>query len=210
MPTRKIWDHAIDLKETFKPQKRRIYSLSKNEREEVQNFINDQLRKGYIRPSKSPQMSPVFFVGKKNGSKRMVIDYRNLNDQTVKNNYPLPLITDLIDNMGSKRVFTKMDLWWGFNNIRTKEGDEWKGAFMTYVGSFELTVMFFGITNSPATFQAMMNEILRDMINEGKVAAFVDNVLVGTETEEGYDEIVEEVLRRLEENNLYVKPEKCT
>jgi len=210
MPTRKIWDHAIDLKETFKPQKRRIYSLSKNEREEVQNFINDQLRKGYIRPSKSPQTSPVFFVGKKNGSKRMVIDYRNLNDQTVKNNYPLPLITDLIDNMGSKRVFTKMDLWWGFNNIRTKEGDEWKGAFMTYVGSFELTVMFFGITNSPATFQAMMNEILRDMINEGKVAAFVDNVLVGTETEEGYDEIVEEVLRRLEENNLYVKPEKCT
>jgi len=210
MPTRKIWDHAIDLKETFKPQKGRIYSLSKNEREEVQNFINDQLRKGYIRPSKSPQTSPVFFVGKKNGSKRMVIDYRNLNDQTVKNNYPLPLITDLIDNMGSKQVFTKMDLWWGFNNIRTKEGDEWKGAFMTYVGSFELTVMFFGITNSPATFQAMMNEILRDMINEGKVAAFVDDVLVGTETEEGYDEIVEEVLRRLEENNLYVKPEKCT
>jgi len=102
MPTRKIWDHAIDLKETFKPRKGRIYSLSKNEREEVQNFINDQLRKGYIRPSKSPQMSPVFFVGKKDGSKRMVIDYCNLNNQTVKNNYPLPLITDLIDNMGSK------------------------------------------------------------------------------------------------------------
>jgi len=124
----------------------------------------------------------------------MVIDYHNLNDQTVKNNYPLPLITDLIDNMGSKQVFTKMDLWWGFNNIRIKEGDEWKRAFMTHVGSFELTVMFFGMTNSPATFQAMMNEILRDMINEGKVAAFVDDVLVGTETEEGHDEIVEEVL----------------
>ena len=209
MPTRKIWDHAIDLKETFKPQKGRIYSLSKNEREEVQNFINDQLRKGYIRPSKSPQTSPVFFVGKKNGSKRMVIDYRNLNDQTVKNNYPLPLITDLIDNMGSKRVFTKMDLWWGFNNIRIKEGDKWKGALMIHMGSFELTVMFFGITNSPATFQAMINEILRDMINEGKVAAFVNNVLVKTETEKGHDEIVEEVLRRLEENDLYVKPEKC-
>ena len=139
----------------------------------------------------------------------MVIDYHNLNDQTVKNNYPLPLITDLIDNMGSKQVFTKMDLWWGFNNIRIKEGDEWKRAFMTHVGSFELTVMFFGMTNSPATFQAMMNEILRDMINEGKVAAFVDDVLVGTETEEEHDEIVEEVLRRLEENNLYIKPEKC-
>jgi len=98
----------------------------------------------------------------------------------------------------------------GFNNIRIKGGDEWKGVFTTHVGSFELTVMFFGITNSPATFQAMMNEILRDMINEGKIAAFVDNVLVGTETEERHDEIVEEVLRRLEENDLYVKPEKCT
>ena len=102
MPIRKIWDHAIDLREMFKPQKRRIYSLSRDEREEVQNFINNQLRKGYIRPSKSPQTSPVFFVGKKDGSKRMVIDYCNLNNQTVKNNYPLLLITDLIDNMGSK------------------------------------------------------------------------------------------------------------
>ena len=102
IPTRKIWDHAIDLKETFKPQKGRIYPLSKNKREEVQNFVNDQLRKGYIRPSKSPQMLPVFFVGKKDGSKRMVMDYCNLNDQIVKNNYPLPLIMDLIDNMGGK------------------------------------------------------------------------------------------------------------
>ena len=82
-------------------------------------------------------------------------------------------------------------------------------AFTTHIGSFEPVVMFFGITNSLATFQAMMNKILRDLINEGKVAAFVDNVLVGTEIEEGHDEIVKEVLRRLEENNLYIKPEKC-
>jgi len=110
MPKRKIWDHVIDLKETFKPRKGRIYPLSKNEREEVQNFVEDQLRKGYIRPSKSPQMSLVFFVGKKDGSKRMVMNYCNLNDQMIKNNYPLPLITELINNMGSKKVFTKMDL----------------------------------------------------------------------------------------------------
>ena len=93
--------------------------------------------------------------------------------------------------------------------MRIKEGDKWKGAFMTHVGSFEPIVMFFGITNLPATFQEMINEILRDMINEGKVMAFVDNMLVKTETEEGHDEIMEEVLRRLEENNLYVKLEKC-
>jgi len=154
-------------------------------------------------------MSPVFFVGKKDRKKRMVIDYCSLNEQTVKNNYPLPLITDLINSMGSKKVFTKMDLRWSFNNVRIKEGDKWKRVFTMYVGSFEPTIMFFGMTNLPAMFQAMMNEILRDMINKGKVAAFVDDVLVGTETEEGHDEIIEEVLRRLEENDLYVKLEKC-
>ena len=110
MPTRKIWDHAIDLKEMFKPWKGKIYLLSRNEREEVQKFVEDQLRKGYIRPSKLPQTLPVFFIGKKDGSKQMIMDYCNLNSQTVKNNYPLLLITELIDNMGSKKVFTKMDL----------------------------------------------------------------------------------------------------
>ena len=111
--------------------------------------------------------------------------------------------------MESKQVFTKIDLWQRFNNVRIKEEDEQKGAFTTYVGSFELIVMFFGMTNLLAIFQVMMNEILRDMINEGKVVAFVDDILVGTKTKEGHDKIVEEVLKRLEENNLYVKPEKC-
>jgi len=94
--------------------------------------------------------------------------------------------------------------------MRIKEGDEWKVAFTTHVGLYKPVVMFFGMTNSPITFQGMMNEILRDMINEGKVAAFVDDVLIGTETEKGHNELVEEVLKRLEENDLYVKPEKCT
>jgi len=94
--------------------------------------------------------------------------------------------------------------------VRIKKGDEWKAAFTIYVGSYEPVIMFFGMTNSPATFQGMMNEILRDMINKEKVAAFVDNVLIGTKTEKGYDELVEEVLKQLEENDLYVKPEKCT
>ena len=111
--------------------------------------------------------------------------------------------------MGSKQVLTKMDLQWGYNNVHIKEKDEWKAAFTTHMGSFEPVVMFFGMTNSSATFQAMMNEILRDMINKGKVVAFVDDVLVGMEIEEGHDKVVEEVLRRLEENDLYVKLEKC-
>jgi len=187
-----------------------VYPLSRNEREEVQQFIQDHLQKGYIRPSKSPQTSPVFFVGKKDGEKHMVRDYRKLNRQTVKNNYPLPLITDLVDSMGNKKLFTKMGLQWDYNNVRIKEGDKWKAAFTTHVGSFKPVVMFFGMTNSPATFQRMMNEIMRDLINEGKVAVFVDDVLVGTDSEEGHDEIVAEVLKQLEENNLYVKPEKCS
>ena len=151
----------------------------------------------------------MFFVGKKDGKKRMVQDYRYLNEWTVKNNYPLPLISDVLENIGTKRLFTKMDLRWGYNNIRIKEEDEWKAAFMTPEGSFELTVMFFGLMNSPATFQVMMNELLRDLINTGKVAVFIDNVIVGTKTEEGHDELVAEVIKRLEENDLYVKPEKC-
>ena len=121
---RKIWDYTINLKKMFKLQKKRIYPLFKDERKEIQDFVNDQLRKRYIRPSKSPQTSLVFFVGKKNKSKRIVIDYYSLNNQTVKNNYLLLLITDLINNIGSKRIFTKMNLWWGFNNVRIKEEDE--------------------------------------------------------------------------------------
>ena len=140
----------------------------------------------------------------------MVMNYCRLNKQTVKNNYPLLLITDLVDSMGNKRVFTKMNLRWGYNNIWIKEGNEWKVAFTTYVGSYEPVVMFFGMINSPAIFQGMMNEILRDMINEGKMVAFVDDMLIGMETEEGHDELVKEVLKWLEENDLYVKPEKCT
>ena len=136
------------------------------------------------------------------------MDYHSLNKQTVKNNYLLLLITDLIDNMGSKKVFTKMDLWWYFNNIRIKEGDEWKRAFTMYVGSFEPIVMFLRITNSLAIFQAMMNRILRDLINKGKVAVFVDDVLIGTENKEEHNEIIEKILRRLEKNDLYIKPEK--
>ena len=171
--------------------------------------MKEQLRKEYIQPSKSPQTVPVFFVGKKDGKKRMVQDYRYLNEWTIKNNYPLPLISDVLENIRTKKLFMKMDLRWGYNNVRIKEGDEWKAAFTTPEELFEPTVMFFGLTNSPATFQAMINKLLRNLINTGKVVAFIDDVIVGTEMEEGHDELVAEVIKRLEENNLYVKPEKC-
>jgi len=147
MPIRKIWDHAIDMKEGFVLRKGKVYPLSREEREEVHEFIQEQLRKGYIRPSKLPQMASVFFVGKNDSKKRMVQDYRYLNEWTIKNNYPLPLISDIVENIGMKKVFTKMDLRWGYNNIWIKEGDKWKAAFITPKGSFKPTVMFFGLTN---------------------------------------------------------------
>ena len=127
----------------------------------------------------------------------------------MKNNYPLLLISDIVENIGMKKMFMKLDLRWGYNNIRIKEEDKWKVAFTIPEGLFEPTVMFFRLTNSPATFQAIMNEILRDLINTGKVASFIDDIIVGTEEEEEHNEIVEEVIRRMEENNLYMKLEKC-
>ena len=139
----------------------------------------------------------------------MVHDYQYLNEWTIKNNYPLPLISDVLENIRTKRVFTKIDLRWGYKNVRIKEGDEWKMAFTTLEGSFEPMVIFFRLTNLPATFQAMMNELLRDLINTGKIAAFIDDIIIGMETEEGHDELLAEVTKRMEENDLYIKPKKC-
>jgi len=121
----------------------------------------------------------------------------------------LPLISDVIENIEIKKVFTEIDLRWGYNNMRIKEGDEWKAAFTTPEGLFEPTVMFFRLTNSPATFQTIINKLLRDLINTGKVVAFIDDVIVGMEDEEEHNEMVAEVIKRLKENDLYIKLEKC-
>jgi hypothetical protein len=123
-----------------------------NEQEELDRFLDDNLRKGYILPSKSPIASPVFFVKKKDGRLHLVQDYRKLNDFTIKNRYPLPLASDIINRLRQARIFTKFDVRWGYNNIRIKAGDEWKAAFTTNRGLFEPQVMLFGLTNSPATF----------------------------------------------------------
>jgi len=139
----------------------------------------------------------------------MVQDYRHINQWTIKDGYPLLLIVDILDGVGKRKVFTKLDLRWGYNNVRIKEGDEWKAAFTTHIGAYEPTVIYFGLTNSPATFQTMMNDLFRDLINQGDMATFIDDILVATDTEEGHDELVGEVLRRLEENDLFVKLEKC-
>lgn len=128
---------------------------------------------------------------------------------TIKNRYPLPLISELIGKLKGAKYFTKLDVRWGYNNVRIKDGDEWKAAFRTNRGLFEPLVMFFGLTNSPATFQTMMNDIFRDLINRGVVVVYLDDIMIFTRTLEEHRKIVREVLEILRTNKLYLKDEKC-
>jgi len=153
--------------------------------------------------------SLILFVPKPHGrGLRLCVDYRALNRITIPNRYPLPLMQELLDRVQGARWFRKMDLKNGFHLIRVREGDEWKTAFRTHYGLFEFQVMPFGLTNAPSTFQDMMNHIFSDMLNVG-VLAYMDDILVYTDTEERHDNTVREVLRRLQENGLAVSPEKC-
>jgi len=168
------------MKHGFEPKSFKSYRLTPEELKQQKMFINENLRKGYIRPSKSPMASPFFFVSKKDGKYRPTQDYRYLNQWTVKNAYPLPLISEIMDTIkaAGAKYFTKLDVRWGYNNIRIKKGDEWKAAFKTNDGLYEPTVMFFGLCNSPATFQDMMNDIFKDKIREGWVIVYIDDILI--------------------------------
>ena len=210
LPDRKPWDHAIELKPDPQFHRCKIYPLSPNEQAELDAFLDENLKSGRIRPSKSPMASPVFFVKKKDGSLRLVQDYRKLNDMTVKNSYPLPLISDLVNKLSKAKYFTKLDVRWGYNNVRMKEGDEWKAAFSTNRGMFEPLVMFFGLTNSPATFQTMMNDLFKDVIDQGCVIIYMDDILIFTETLEEHRRMVKKVLEVLAKNKLFLKAEKCS
>ena len=208
-PKSKVWDHKIELKPEFKPQRAKIYNLTPEEDRELDKFLREQLEKGYIRKSESEMTSSFFFVGKKDGKLRPCQDYRYLNEWTKKNGYPLPLITELLDKLKGAKLFTKLDVRWGYNNIRIRRGDEWKAAFTTKKGTFEPTVMFFGMCNSPATFQTMMDNIFRKLIDRGQVIVYMDDILIYAKEALELEEITKEVLQILEENDLYLKPEKC-
>jgi hypothetical protein len=134
---------------------------------------------------KSPQSSPFVFVKKKGDMKnRPTQDYRKLNNSTRKNQYLLPMIGELVNGLKKRKVLLKIDIWWGYNNVRIKEGDEWKAMFHTTRGLFEPTVMLFGLCNSPETFQAFMNDIFAELIREGLVKVYIDDILVSTDTME--------------------------
>ena len=210
MPVRKPYDHGIDFEEGASlPRPAKLYPMSPKERNSLDEWIDEESRKGYIRKSKSPLAAPVFFVKKSDGSLRLVVDYRKLNDITIKNRYPIPRIADLVDSLSQASIFTKIDLRWGYNNVRIRKGDEWKTAFITHRGLYEANVMYFGFSNAPATFQAMMNDILGDLIRDGHVIVYLDDILIFTNNIREHRKITQEVLKRLRDNDLFAKPEKC-
>lgn len=151
-----------------------------------------------------------FFVKKKDGKLRPVQDYHRLNAIMVKNWYPLPLISELVNKLKGAKYFTKLDIQWGYNNVHIRKDDEWKAVFCTNLGLFEPTVMFFRLTNSPSTFQNLMNNIFHDLILEGKVLVYLDDILIFTKTLEEHRQITACVLQILRHHRLYLKPEKCT
>jgi hypothetical protein len=181
-PEPRPYDHEIHLKPDFKPIRQSPYSLNPQQTDLAKKFVQENLDKGYIKTSTSPMASPLFFVGKKDGSHRPCQDYPKLNEGTVKDAFPLPNIQDLLRDLQGQKYFTKLDIRWGYNNIQIKPEHRWKAAFSTTFGLYEPTVMFFGLCNSPATFQRMMNHILWSEINEGWCKVYMDDILIAANT----------------------------
>ncbi|KAL0192325.1 hypothetical protein M9458_010621, partial [Cirrhinus mrigala] len=205
LPPHRPYDCAIDLLPGTSPPRGRLYSLSAPEREAMEKYLNDSLAAGIIRPSSSPVGAGFFFVKKKDGSLRPCKDYRGLNDITVKNQYPLPLMSSPFDLLQGAEFLTKLDLRNAYHLVRIRKGDERKTAFNTPRGHFEYRVFPFGLSNAPAVFQALVNDVLRDMIDRF-VFVYLDDILIFSPS---YQDHVQQVLQRLLENQLFVKAEKC-
>jgi len=212
-----LFQEELDLEETspqtyhpgWEPKSSKVYSLSPLEQAKLDAFLEENLRTGQIRPSKSPIAAPVFFIKKKDGLLQLVQDYRALNAVTVKNRYSLPLISELVSQFRGARYFTELDVHWSFNNVRIKSGDKWKAAFCTNHSLFELLVMFFGMINSPATFQTIMNKVFQTVIAKEIVVVYLDDILIFMKMEEEHEQVVQRVLEILAEHKLFLCLEKC-
>jgi Reverse transcriptase (RNA-dependent DNA polymerase) len=186
LPGHTIWDHAIELlPDAPATLPARLIPLNLKEREEMHKFVAEHLKRGTIRESKSPYAASFFFIKKKDSKLQPVQDYRPINKWTKKNRNVSPLIPQTIDRLSRCTLFTKFDVCWGYNNIRIKPGDEWKAAFLTPEGLFEPMVMFFGLTNSPATFQIMMNTIFRREVALGWLSVYMDDIAIHTKPKPG-------------------------
>jgi hypothetical protein len=202
------WDHEIILQEGKTPPYLPLYQLTESEQDELRRHVENNLRRGYIRPSTSSAGAPILFAPKKDGGLRLCVDYRKLNEITIKNRYPLPLIDEMRQQTSKAKIFTKLDIRDAYHQIRIKEGDEWKTAFRTRSGLYEYTVMPFGLTNAPASFQSLINNVLKEYIDKF-VIVYLDDILVYSQTPEEHTEHVRTVLETLLERKLRLKLSKC-
>jgi hypothetical protein len=209
-PLRPGLDHAINLKPNvppFSPMK--VYPMSRPHQEAVRTFIDENLTTGRIRPSKSPYTAPFFFIPKQDGKEQPVQDYRWINKWTIPDKYPLPCIDTLIDSLRGSKVFTKMDVHCGFNNVRIKEGDEHKATFVTEFGLFKPLVMFFGLCNSPLTFQRLMDHTFADFILEAWLRIYMDDKVMHHQDQEKHRQDIRQLLQCCRENKLFFRLLKC-
>jgi hypothetical protein len=208
MPPEREVELYIDLLPGTAPIAKRPYRMAPAELAELKMQIAELQQKGFIRPSSSPWGAPVLFVTKKDGSMRMCIDFRSLNEVTIKNKYPLPWIDDLFDQLQGARYFSKIDLRLGYHQLRVKEEDIQKTAFVTRYGQYEFTVMPFGLTNAPAFFMNLMNKIFMEELDKF-IVVFIDDILVYSKNREEHEHHLRVVLGRLRAHQLYAKLSKC-
>ena len=204
-----IINHAIELVDGQQPPYGPIYSLGPMELETLKAYIETNLANKFIKPSKSPAGTPILFDRKSDDSLRLCVNYRGLNNLTIKNRYPLPLIGESLDRLGRARRFTQLDLTSAYHRMRIREGDEWKTAFRTRYGHFEYQVMPFGLTNAPASFQGYINKILAEKLNIFVIVC-LDDILIYTEDDgDSHVAAVRWVLEQLRKFSLYANLKKC-
>ena len=209
-PLRPGIDLEINLKDdTLQPPFLRIYPLSDFEEEELRKWIDNNLQKGFIVPSNSSYAAPIFFVKKKNGKLRPCIDYRKLNDNTVRDGHPIPLVSDVLSKFKDSKVFSSIDLHGAYNLVRVKPGDELRASFRCKYGQFEPRVIQFGLTNAPAAFMRFVVCIFRDLIDV-YLEVYLDDIIIYSKTLEDHTTHLREVFRRLSIHQLVVSLEKCS
>ncbi|CCO35834.1 Retrotransposable element Tf2 155 kDa protein type 2 [Rhizoctonia solani AG-1 IB] len=197
------WSYNIEIELTKEgPLNSPLYSMMDTESVTLKQWLEDELKAGKIHPSKLPISSPVMFVPKKDGSCCLVVDYCKLNNWSKKNVYPLPRPDDLMSKLQGAKLFNKLDLHWGYNNVRVKEGDKWKTAFRTKYGLFETLVMPFGLSGAPSAFQAMMNKVFQDLLDVS-IIIYLDNILIFSCNPEDHESHVKEVLQCLMDMQLF-------
>jgi len=203
----KSWDHKILLLNDKQPKWMPLYSMSEDQLKKVRTYLDENLRRGFIRPSKSSAEYSILFVPKKNDMKQLCVDYRQLNKITKQDSYPLPLIRELQDRLSGAKWFTSLDLKEAYYRVQMKEGKEWKTAFQTRYKHYKYTVMLFGLKNAPATFQRLINDTLREYLDDFTIT-YLDDILIYSDDLEMHCSHVHKVLEKLNKRALYVKKSK--